>query len=164
MHAAIAGGDGTQVIHCISVYGFAGAASNKMRMGENEHLLALLFQAVNAYGDVPIVIMGDVNVPPELSMNIQSAIMSGGWCDTADMIAKARNEQPCPTCYVRDTSPGSRIDVILCNRIAKQFLHDFGVLLDSGIPTHLPIAAIFSFDTYTQHVRRVARPMRIPLD
>ena len=45
-------------------------------------------------------------------------------------------------CFVH-TGAGSRIDVVLANRIAKYSLRDVGLVGDTGIPTHVPVAAVF---------------------
>ena len=39
--------------------------------------------------------------------------------------------------------PGNRIDVVFANRISKHALRDVDLVGSTGIPTHLPVAAVF---------------------
>ena len=61
-----------------------------------------------------------------------------------------------PTCYVHAGS-GTRIDVVHANRISKHALCDVGLVGDTGIPTHLPVAAVFQFAEYEQTVTTIVR-------
>ena len=146
------------------VYGYSGAANKYERMRLNENLLSKTLAAAAEYGNVPVVLIGDVNVPPETSLAVSSAIMTGRWVDAACSIAAARGEAPDPTCFVHDVSAGSRIDVILCNSTASGMLMDFGLVGDSGLPVHLPVACKLRLQAASQIVKRSLKPLRIPLD
>ena len=66
-------------------------------------------------------------------------------------------------CFVH-TGAGSRIDVVLANRIAKHSLRDVGLVGDTGIPTHVPVAAVFQLAEYEQTVTTIARMRKIKLN
>ena len=164
VHAVLALGNGSTMLHIMCVYGYSGAANKYERMRLNENLLSKTLAAAAEYGNVPVVLIGDVNVPPETSLAVSSAIMTGRWVDAACSIAAARGEAPDPTCFVHDVSAGSRIDVILCNSTASGMLMDFGLVGDSGLPVHLPVACKLRLQAASQIVKRSLKPLRIPLD
>ena len=60
--------------------------------------------------------------------------------------------------------PGSRIDVVLANRICKHALCDVGLVGATGIPTHLPVAAVFQLVEYEQMVTTIVRMKKIELN
>ena len=45
-------------------------------------------------GDVPILILADLNVIPHLSLTVRSAIDLGGWTDCAAVVAEASAKEP----------------------------------------------------------------------
>ena len=163
VHATAAHGDGKTVVHLMCVYGHSGAAGNRVRMDRNEDLLRKVFVAAAELGNVPVLILGDINVPPEASFAVSAALKTGRWVDAAAAVAAASGSSPDATCFVRDTSIGSRIDVILCNSIAAASLLDFGVVLDSGLPVHLPVACSLNLHAFSQEVPQVSKPRAVPL-
>ena len=84
--------------------------------GDTFHFLAGL-------GAVPVLILADLNVTPHLSLAVRSAVDVGGWADCAALVAEVTARSPPATCYVH-AGPGSRIDVVLANRISKHALCD----------------------------------------
>ena len=52
------------MVHVISVYGHTNAWSNISQRNKNEELLTVLFRYIASLGDVPILILGDLNTPP----------------------------------------------------------------------------------------------------
>ena len=53
---------------------------------------------------------------------------------------------------------------MLANRISKHALFDAGLVGDTGIPTHLPVAAVFQFAEYEQTVTTMVRMRKIDLN
>ena len=53
---------------------------------------------------------------------------------------------------------------MLANRISKHALCDAGLVGDTGIPTHLPVAAVFQFAEYEQTVTTMVRMRKIDLN
>ena len=109
------------------------------------------------------MLLADLNITPHLSLAVRSAIDIGGWADCAALVAEATASSPPATCYVH-AGPGSRIDVVLANRISKHALRDAGLVGDTGIPTHLPVAAVFQFAEYEQTVTTMVRMRKIDLN
>jgi len=163
VHAATAMGNGSVALHVFCVYGFSGAAGNNERMALNEQLLSKVFAAAAELGNVPVVVVGDLNVPPDASLVISSALMTGRWVDAACAVAVATGTTPDATCYVRDTSEGTRIDAVLCNSVAGSALLDFGVVVGSGLPVHLPVACSLEYGTFSQLAPSVCKPRAMPL-
>ena len=113
---------------------------------------------------MPVMIMGDLNIDPDASAVVQSAVRHGGWVDTAKICADARGMACDPTCFVRDTSQGSRIDAILCNSVARAALLNAGVLGTCALPTHRPVACSLTLDAYSQSAQKIRTPQAFPLD
>ena len=110
---------------------------------------------------MPITILADLNITPHLSLAVRSAIDVGGWADCAALVGVSQRTPA--TCYVH-AGPGSRIDVVLANRIIKHALCDVGLVGATGIPTHLPVAAVFQFAQYESIVTAVLRMKKIALN
>ena len=87
-------------------------------MTRNDAFLCDVFEAAAELGNVPILIMGDFNVPAHMSGAIASALLTGRWFDVAASTALARGATLANTCFVRDTSVGSRIDLVHANSVA----------------------------------------------
>ena len=164
VHAAIAYGNGRRVIHVISVYGYSGAQGRPEIMRKNESLLCNVFKVAAALGNVPVLVMGDINVDPDASPAVQSAARLGGCVDSAKVCAVARGISCDRTCFVRDTSLGTRIDAIFCNAAARGALGDCGVLDDCAVPTHRPVACELRLEAYAQEANVLRRPGAISLD
>ena len=111
-----------------------------------------------------IVILGDLNVPIDMSSAIQSSIATGRWGDAAAAVAQARGIDPDNTCFVWETIKGSRIDAALCNSPLMQTFVNSYVVRDTGLPTHLPVCLEFSLFESRQIVDVVHRLMAFPLD
>ena len=68
---------------------------------------------------VPIIFAGDFNVKLESS----SAINRARWIDTCKLCASSKGvPEPDPTCFVRSTSKGSRIDALFSNGAARSWM------------------------------------------
>ena len=163
VHAAIAYGNASQTLHIFSIYGHTNARQCKPDiMARNEAFLSDVMAAAAELGNVPILILGDFNVPPSISAVLQSALSSGRWFDAALSFACASSEAPANTCFVRETSVGSRIDLAFCNNIAMSAVRRVSTVAGSGIPTHVPLALWLSLSEYGQLVPTVRRPVPFP--
>ena len=56
------------------------------------------------------------------------------------------------------------MDAVLANRIARHSLCDVGLVGATGIPTHVPVAAVFQLAEYEQTVTTIARMRKIDLN
>ena len=54
--------------------------------------------------------------------------------------------------------------MVLANRISKHALCDVGLVGNTGIPTHLPVATVFQFAEYEQIVTTIVRMRKIDLN
>ena len=79
------------------------------------------------------------------------------------MVTEPSALEPAATCFVY-AGPGSRIDAVLANRMAKHSLCDVGLVGATGIPTYLPVAAVFQLTEYEQTVTTIARLKKIDLN
>ena len=111
----------------------------------------------------PVTLLGDLNVPPEMSGALQAAVSTGRWIDAALECATARACEPANNCFVRETSVGSRIDVAWFNNVAAAALIACNTISDTGFPTHVPLVAEVQLARYEQFVDIARRPLAIPL-
>ena len=99
-----------QVVHVISFYGFTNAARHPEQRRANESLLKQMFAFLACLGDVPIVILGDFNVPPDRSVTLSAILGQGAFFDLATIHSAQHDSQPQNTCFAHETSAGTRID------------------------------------------------------
>ena len=119
-----------------------------------------MYKVLAVLSNVPILLMGDFDVKLESSCAIQGA----KWIDTCKNCATAQGKpEPDATCFVRATSVGTRIDGIFANSVAGHMIGEAGVLLDTSLPTHLPVAVELRMGDCSGEVTVVRRPKRIPL-
>ena len=86
------------------------------------------------------------------------------WMDGCKSCAVAQGgAEPDPTCFVRSTSAGSRIDAAFANATAANLIGEAGFISDSALPTHSPVALELVLGDCSHQVMSVKRPMRIPL-
>eukprot|EP00666_Eupelagonemidae_sp_cell4sb_P009056 gene9056-biopygen33916 len=130
----------------------------------NEALLQDVFEAAAELGDVPCVILGDLNVEIEKSVTLMAATLSGRWSDVAGDWARARSEEPEATCFVRKTSRGTRIDHMLMRQHLADVATDVEVLRDTGLPTHRPVRVQLELERYDQEVYRPWMPKIFPVE
>lgn len=164
VHGVVVYGDRKQVSHVMNLYGYNGAVGDTDTMRSNEDFLRSVFEMAAGLGNVPVFVVGYFNVPMEASMALATAAASGRWFDVAAVCAHALGLEPAPTCFVRDTSAGSRIDAIWCNNGAIAAIRCGRVLADTGLPTYRPVACKVELDVYSEWVRVVKKPRPIPVD
>ena len=91
-------------------------------------------------------------------------LFRGRWLDTCKICATAQGApEPDATCFVRATSNGSRIDAILANNIAGHMVGEAGVIADTLLPTHAPVALEMRIGDCSREVTVSRQPKRIPL-
>ena len=163
VHAAFDLRDGSRVAHVMCMYGYSGANQSSERMALNEKLLSNSLLVTARLGDVPVMIAGDVNVNPDTSSALQRAVATGRWLDAAHVCAQSQGFVADPTCFVRSTSVGSRIDVIFMNSVMRPMLGEAGALLDSTLPVHCPVASELGLACGKRVVQVMQTPRRIPL-
>ena len=153
-----------QPIHVVCVYGHSKASTDPARKRQNEELLDAVFQYIAQLGNVPVVILGDFNTQPNLSSALNTALTSGQYFDCLALLGEMRQEVPANTCFVRNTSQGSRIDLILSNINMVPMLRDGQVLEDAKIPVHRPVLATFELDAGSFTGQKYRIPQSLPLD
>ena len=139
VHAVTPLGDGKQCLHVISFYGITNSARSGPAKAKNEEILAKLFRVLAQLGQVPILLMGDFNCNSNSSPALEGALRSGLWFDAALQVATATCCEPSHTCFAKETSVGTRIDLALLNLQAVAMLRDFRVMEDTGIKQHRPL-------------------------
>eukprot|EP00973_Karenia_brevis_P079711 11060859-Karenia_brevis.AAC.1 len=85
-------------------------------MHKNEEFLRAVFEVAAELGNVPIIVFGDVNVPPEQSAILEAAVSTGRWLDEELVQARLTRRHPRPTCFA--SAEGTRIDVAFWNSIS----------------------------------------------
>eukprot|EP00973_Karenia_brevis_P064600 8975664-Karenia_brevis.AAC.1 len=119
-------------------------------MRKNEKLWTDVLEASAELGNVPVFVLGDLNVCPPSSPTWRAAMATGRWMDAAVEYASASSGIVRPTCYANSGSPGSRVDAILLNNVAFALMTKFQTIYTSGLPTHLPIAVELDVQAYGQ--------------
>ena len=117
-----------------------------LKNAENEPLLRDTFQFLAGLAPCPARFW-QISILHHISLAVRSVIDVGAWADCAALVAEATASALPATCYVHG-GPGSRIDVVLANRISKHAPCDVGLVDATGTPTHLPVAADFQFAEY----------------
>ena len=116
VHAAIATGKGTDMIHVISVYGYPNAARCREARAANEDLIRDVMLYVAMLGDVPVFLCGDWNTHVEASHSLHKSIGFGQIYDLEATFVKARGADPQVTCVPKETSVGTRVDMFFVMR------------------------------------------------
>ena len=122
----------------------------------------MVFAAAEELGNVPRVILGDLNVELSLSMVTSMEISSGRWADAAATWADATGTDVAPTCFARRYSPGTRRDYVVLNAVAAPALVGHTVLNEAGFATHRPVEVQLLLAAYAQKVRMLRVPRRLP--
>eukprot|EP00973_Karenia_brevis_P081566 11306930-Karenia_brevis.AAC.1 len=93
-------------------------------MKRNEELLRAVFDSAAELGNVPIMVLGDVNVIPDCSAMLCTALNTGRWFDADAYFSGMAGSAPRSTCFAGD-SEGTRIDVVMCNAVCMPSLSGF---------------------------------------
>eukprot|EP00755_Sulcionema_specki_P032827 Sspe_Gene.20034::Locus_7315_Transcript_1_1_Confidence_1.000_Length_2311::g.20034::m.20034 len=154
-HIEASYGDGNRSVHFFMVY--APVADEEGR----EEILQKVLEEVAGLGDVPAIILGDLNTEPDDSPVLTGALRTGRWTDAA--VTWAGENPPEKTCFVRGTSEGSRIDMILMNQVAGAGLEGVEVWHDTAIPTHKPVGIRLGLAPFEVAQLKVRRPKALPM-
>ena len=150
------------VLHCISLYGFTNSATCRESREKNEALLQQVFSYLAEFGDVSIVIGADFNIDPLCSNTLFTAQQTRKWADAAQLQFTLDGHEPEKTCFVRETSKGSRIDgVFLSQGIAPAF-QGLKVSKLTGVPTHRQLELTLDKTFARQEGMRFKTPAAFP--
>ena len=158
LHALVGTGRGREVVNVIVYYGIPGAVGSPEAMAENERLLTLVLEEAALLAGAPTILLGDFNVPPDRSGILSAALASRDWVDLHQAWAALRGVSPAPTCFVKKTSKGSRIDLILANREAASAATGAWVDEETVLPTHRPVFADLEWEAFTGRCWRDKQP------
>eukprot|EP00660_Eupelagonema_oceanica_P019513 gene19513-biopygen42552 len=164
VHCIFGLGDGAQALHVMSVYGHCGAREHGKEHELNEQLLADVLEAAAEMGNVPMLIMGDLNTTLEESATLREALVTGAWEDLALAQAEAVAAEPESTCFPDNTDKTSRIDIVLGNAAALAATRGVSVLKDTGLWMHRPVRVELDMAVYKQRVRAVHKPAAFPTE
>ena len=155
VHAvAPAGKAGKTAVHFFSIYGFSNAERDPQRRVQNEELLHMVFTYAAGLGQVPIFMFGDWNTSPRASTAMEAALGSGNYWDIEEFFAATEGRAAHMTCFVRETSVGSRIDSIITNSIGMQSVQGIDTLGAGprsdvhGVPTHRAVVCEANYEVY----------------
>ena len=126
---------GKDCLHLIGLYGFTNAERDRTQRLQNEDLLSVACEAVAKLGNEATLIVGDLNTSTDASTVLQTNLQAGVLEDFAWTQARLDGSEPENTCYVRETSKGSRIDHILANSVASLGFQGFDSV-PCDAPTH----------------------------
>ncbi|KAJ9444450.1 hypothetical protein DIPPA_17217 [Diplonema papillatum] len=114
-HTVVATGAGNTFVHVFNVYCPSG--NGRAESEEREDMLEkILFAAADSLGDVPIMVMGDLNTEEDRSPVLRKALRNG-WSDAAELHHARTGDTPPPPTFTSARTSGTRIDRILLNRI-----------------------------------------------
>ena len=136
-----------------SFYGHTGVQTDSAAFDTNNHLIELMFEVANQFGDIPVLIGGDFQAEPLQYPAIANATSFWGWVDP--LVDTQNDDRPRPITYSNDHSFSghgdrtSSIDGFLLNRVAASALKNIEVveLFDSQ---HRPVKAVFQWSCITQ--------------
>ena len=86
------------------------------------------------------------------------------WLDVGSVWSTNSATQAAATCFKNEGSPGTRIDIAMCNCVAAQSLRSFEVVSGSKLRTHRPIVANLDLAACTKTISRVVRPRHFPVE
>ena len=137
-----------------SIYAITGASSDQKAHEKNDQMLADLFEVCSQFGDIPIVLAGDLQCEPLHYPSVSHAINFLHWTDPLMSVNDA-GEMYRPLTYSNDGSfsgaedRNSSIDALLLNKVAIAALRDIHVVEIDGLQ-HRPLRAIFDWHSITQ--------------
>ena len=112
-----------RALHIVQIYGYADGAA---AVPDNERLVLAALAWLRSLGDVPALIVGDLNLIVHGS-SVEPVLAMSGW---SDLLAPAG-----PTCLPSSGVP-SRIDYVFANRAAQSHVVAAGLRWDLGLATH----------------------------
>lgn len=137
-----------------SIYAITGASQDQQAHQENDQLLNDVFTFVSQFGQVPVIIAGDLQANPLSYGAVSKAIHHHNWQGPLHVVDE-QGHIIRPFTYSRDSMfSGSReacssIDAVLLNQQAYFALHSCEVLPVMG-RQHRPIQCVFHWPTLSQ--------------
>ena len=153
-----------------TVYGIPRAASDTRCYQENEIILSKAILRMIEAGDIPYILMGDININLADSEAIASAVQAGILVDVA--FATRNGCEPSPT-YRRsgpyegmteDEGNVSRIDVILANPVAAAAVTSFNYRWDLTVSDHVPLEVNLALGSFEKSTMAFDGPSPIKTD
>ena len=136
-HSWVPTGIGNRGFHIFNVYGFVGAGpKNPHAFRLNEQLLTDIFQCAFLLGDVPWIVLGDMQIDTLSSPTLGSLLQGGSIYDLGQLYTNSdwtysRNS--------RGEHIKTRIDLALCNQNMLAHVTNMSIIRDSGLPGHCPL-------------------------
>ena len=155
-------GDGLEPIRVIQVYRYARAKDDTLRMTLDEDLLRKVFCEGWACGDIPVVIVGDMNIEAEYYPIICTEVESGRWTDAGRTVAELKDEAPSWKFNQKGTT--SRLDLCFLNGAATQLFEKFEVWNHEfcTIPNHRMQCITLSLGKAKDVATKVVLPKTLP--
>jgi ribonuclease HI len=153
-HMYLGTGNGRAGLHILSLYLPAG---DDNRDNRNE-IMSSVFMLAATFGDVPCVLLGDIQEECEAIPAIASAFTTGKWCDALAAFYDAKgmttpatfsSSRKWDNCEVGDGR--TRIDCCIANCLAFSFLTDVIIRYDAPFSGHALIQATFDLEAYSDH-------------
>ncbi|KAJ9435454.1 hypothetical protein DIPPA_12764, partial [Diplonema papillatum] len=160
-HTVVATGTGSTFVHVFNVYCPSG--NGRAENEEREDMLEkVLFAAADSLGDVPILVMGDLNTEEDRSPVLRKALRNG-WSDAAELHHARTGNTPPPPTFTSARTSGTRIDRILLNRIAACAFRQC-VTTAVNVPGHRLVTVTLDIAALRQSVWRFKVPREIPTE
>ncbi len=151
-----------------TIYGVSGASKETRCYRENEAILSKAIRRVIEMGDVPYVLMGDINIDPSESEAVASAVEAGVLIDVGfasklgqDPDLTYRRSGPFQGMTAQDEAT-SRLDVCLANPTAAAAITSFKPRWDLVCSDHVPLEVELELGTFVKdvYVHDGPRPIR----
>ncbi|KAJ9437063.1 hypothetical protein DIPPA_05013 [Diplonema papillatum] len=157
-HTVVATGAGNTFVHVFNVYCPSG--NGRAESEEREDMLEkILFAAADSLGDVPIMVMGDLNTEEDRSPVLRKALRNG-WSDAAELHHARTGDTPPPPTFTNARTSGTRIDRILLNRITTGAFRQC-VTTAVNVPGHRLVTMTLDIAALRQIVWRFKVPREI---
>ena len=92
--------DGLALVRIFQTYGFARAKDDPERLKLNEQLLRKVFEEADSCRDIPVLIIGDINIDPTFSTEVSEKVIR---VDAGTVRAGIENENP-PWTFRRESA------------------------------------------------------------
>lgn len=153
-HGIIPFGNGRQVLHCMSIYGFAGAGGSLAIAEKNETFLTDVVLSIQELGnEAPLFLFGDFNIDVSSSEVLSHATSGELLYDLGSDLG--------PTFLPSHGKP-RRLDAILSTKAATSTVQGIHLLDSTGLPGHFPVSMNVNISPFTDHILRIRRPAMFP--
>lgn len=159
-HTWVPCGLGHRGFHIINCYGYVGAGTkNPHAFTLNEKFLSSVFEYTSTLGDVPWMVVGDLQTNPDTSPVLGTLCASNTihdlgaiFTDSAWTYQKGQNE------HIR-----TRIDMALCNDAMLAHVTDMHIIRDSNLPGHCPLRVFLDFPSHLDSKMVYRTPKKLPV-